>query len=144
MSNRPLTPRHLAYAKYRSQGMTPPKAFAEAGYTSEKTNAYRLEGRPDIQSAIEDFRKRREELFGPGESTQLKAEDLSDPTVTSAFLLQTLIDALSQARAMGDPKTVLAITVKLADLLAVKFDASTIKDDIRSTASILKELEAIR
>lgn len=144
MQNRPLTPRHLAYAKFRAQGMTPPQAFKEAGYTSEKTNAYRLEGRPDIQAAVDDFRKRREELLAPGEAGQVKAEELSDPTVTSAFLLQTLVDALSQARAMGDPKTVLAITVKLADLLAVKFDGTAIKGNDRSAASILKELEAIR
>lgn len=144
MQNRPLTPRHLAYAKFRAQGMTPPQAFKEAGYTSEKTNAYRLEGRPDIQAAVDDFRKRREELLTPGDAGQVKAEELSDPSVTSAFLLQTLIDALSQARAMGDPKTVLAITVKLADLLAVKFDAATTKEDMRSTALILEELEAIR
>lgn len=144
MQHRPLTPRHLAYAKFRAQGMTPPQAFKEAGYTSEKTNAYRLEGRPDIQAAVDDFRKRREELLTPGDAAQVKAEELSDPGVTSAFLLQTLIDALSQARSMGDPKTILAITVKLADLLAVKFDAATVKEDSRSPASILKELEAIR
>lgn len=144
MQNRPLTPRHLAYAKFRSQGMNPPQAFKEAGYTSEKTNAYRLEGRPDIQATIADFRKRREELLAASEATIVKAEDLSDATVTSTFLLQTLLDALSQARAIGDPKTVLAITTKLADMLAVKFDVATLKEDSQSTASLLKQLEALK
>lgn len=144
MQNRPLTPRHLAYAKFRAQGMTPPQAFKEAGYTSEKTNAYRLENRDDVQSAIADYRKRREELLTANEAAQFKAEDLSDISITQNFLLQTLLDALAQARTMGDPKTVLAITIKLADLLSVKFDTAEARDTPSSTASLLKQLEAIR
>ena len=144
MSKRPLTPRHLAYAKYRSQGLSVAKAFQAAGYTSAATNGFRLENRPDIQAAIADFQKHREELLSAGEAAPVKAEDLSDIAVTQNFLLQTLLDALSQARAQGDPKTILAITVKLTDLLAVKFDTATLKDDNHSTTSILKQLEAIR
>jgi hypothetical protein len=144
MQNRSISPKHLSYAKHRAQGMSPPQAFKEAGYISEKTNAYRLENRPDIQNAIADFRQRREELLSAGEATQVKAEDLSDVAVTQNFLLQTLLDALSQARAQGDPKTILAITVKIADLLAVKFDPTKLKDGNQSTASLLKQLEAIR
>lgn len=144
MQHRPLTPRHLAYAKFRAQGMTPPQAFKEAGYTSEKTNAYRLENRDDVQSAIADYRNRRQELLTASEAAQFKAEDLSDVSLTQNFLLQTLLDALAQARTMGDPKTVLAITTKLADFLRVRFDTTTITDDSKSTATLLKQLEVIR
>ncbi|QGG91519.1 hypothetical protein GH983_13995 [Agrobacterium sp. MA01] len=124
--------------------MTPPQAFKEAGYTSEKTNAYRLENRDDVQSAIADYRNRRQELLTASEAAQFKAEDLSDVSLTQNFLLQTLLDALAQARTMGDPKTVLAITTKLADFLRVRFDTTTITDDSKSTATLLKQLEVIR
>ncbi|QEE44307.1 hypothetical protein FVA81_06615 [Rhizobium sp. WL3] len=123
--------------------MTPPQAFKEAGYTSEKTNAYRLENRDDIQSAIADYQKRRAELLTAGEDRCLKAEDLSDASVTQSFLMQTLLDALAQAKTMGDPRTVLAITTKLADLLALKFDTAIKKAPHPSASSILKKLEEL-
>jgi hypothetical protein len=144
MQHRSLSPRHLAYAKYRGQGFSPPQAFREAGYVSDKANAYRLENRDDIQRAIEDYRKRRDELLSASEAVQIKAEDLSDVTITQNFVLETLLNALSQARALGDPKTVLAITSKLADMLAVKFDQSALTDSSQSTASLLAQLEALK
>jgi hypothetical protein len=144
MKNRPLTPRHLSYSKFRAQGMSVPQAFRAAGYTSYKTNAYRLENRPDIQTAIADFQAQRGELLTEGDTALIKAEDLSDVGVTQNFLLQTLLDALAQARTMGDPKTVLAITTKLADLLAIRFDPATLRDDSQSAASLLKQLEALK
>lgn len=111
---------------------------------SDKANAYRLENRDDIQRAIEDYRKRRDELLSASEAVQIKAEDLSDVTVTQNFLLETLLNALSQARALGDPKTVLAITSKLADMLAVKFDQTVLTDGSQSTASLLAQLDALK
>jgi hypothetical protein len=126
--------------------MAVPQAFRAAGYTSYKTNAYRLENRPDIQNAIADFQAQRGELLTEGDTTLIKAEDLSDVGVTQNFLLQTLLDALVQARTMGDPKTVLAITTKLADLLAVKFAPGDLSEASvgRSTAELLKQLDTLR
>jgi hypothetical protein len=144
--HRSLSPRHLTYARLRAQGISIPQAFKDAGYTSYKTNAYRLEARPDIQAAIADARTHRDELMSAGDTVKVKAEDLSDGAVASTFLLQILIDALSQARTQGDPKTVLAITSKIAELLAVKFTPDALKDATgdNSTASLLAQLEALK